>query len=406
MVKTNNPSYIFIQIGARRNYAVPALMAKANLLKVFYTDICASAGLGKFMNKLIPARFRNAALTRLLNRQVPDSLREKIHTFDLLAIQSFLANRRNQHKVHSQYHELANFNHAFSKGMIEKGTGDATHVFSMFTEGLEFVQYAKRKGLTTVMEVYISPIAWDVVQRERQQNPGSEQLLEESLLQGSRQMWDTVRACIDHYIVPSEFVIDGLEAYGIKREQVHLVPYAVHDSWFNVLPAPKKGRVLFVGTAELRKGIHILAAAAAILKGKPYEFRVIGHVTPEMRRYCEGSGLHFTGRVPRHEIQNEFAQADIFVLPSLAEGSAEVTYEALAAGLPVITTKAAGSVVRDNQEGFIVPERDASVLAEKIEHLLENRSLRDQMALAARQRARDFTWDKYGQRLIKVLSSF
>ena len=48
----------------------------------------------------------------------------------------------------------------------------------------------------------------------------------------------------------------------------------------------------------------------------------------------------------------------MFVLPSLAEGSAEVTYEAIAAGVPVVTTRAAGSVVRDGIEGRIVPERD------------------------------------------------
>jgi len=57
--------------------------------------------------------------------------------------------------------------------------------------------------------------------------------------------------------------------------------------------------------------------------------------------------LSFLGRVPRDRIHEEFQTADLFVLPTLAEGSAEVTYEALAAGLPVITTKSAGSVVRD-----------------------------------------------------------
>ncbi len=114
--------------------------------------------------------------------------------------------------------------------------------------------------------------------------------------------------------------------------------------------------------------------------------------------------LTFLGRVPRDRVRSEFQQADIFVLPSLAEGSAEATYEALAAGLPVITTKAAGSVVRNGIEGRIVLERDPDALAQAIEEITEDRALRNRMALAARARARDFTWHRYGEQLLAALA--
>jgi glycosyltransferase involved in cell wall biosynthesis len=172
-------------------------------------------------------------------------------------------------------------------------------------------------------------------------------------------------------------------------------------------PQPQPGRVLFVGTAELRKGIHYLALAAEKLAAKNIrcEFRVAGNVSPQIARRTECKHLNFLGRVPRERIAEEYQQADIFVLPSLAEGSAEVTYEALAAGLPVITTRAAGSVARDGIEGRIVPERDSNTLADAIEQLVEDRALRDRMATAARERARDYTWEKYGERLVKALHS-
>jgi glycosyltransferase involved in cell wall biosynthesis len=73
---------------------------------------------------------------------------------------------------------------------------------------------------------------------------------------------------------------------------------------------------------------------------------------------------------------------------------AEVTYEALACGLPVVTTRATGSVVRDRREGRIVPERDPKALADAIEQIVEDGALRDQLAIAARQRAHEFTWEK------------
>ena len=95
----------------------------------------------------------------------------------------------------------------------------------------------------------------------------------------------------------------------------------------------------------------------------------------------------------------------MLVLPSLAEGSAGATYEALAAGVPVVTTPAAGSVVRDGIEGRIVPERDPVALADAIAEIVEDRDKRARMSVAARERARDYTWERYGERLVGALRS-
>ena len=100
---------------------------------------------------------------------------------------------------------------------------------------------------------------------------------------------------------------------------------------------------------------------------------------------------------------DEFATADVFVLPTLAEGSAGVVYEALALGLPVITTRAAGSVIRDGVDGIIVPERDPVALANSIEAVIENRELRSRLSAAARVRAADYTVDRYGERMLSTL---
>ena len=184
-----------------------------------------------------------------------------------------------------------------------------------------------------------------------------------------------------------------------------MVPYGMNQKWLELEPKPRRGRVLFVGTADLRKGIHYLAMAAEKLTGRGlnYEFRVAGNVTDQVRSQPACRHLNFLGRVPRDRIHKEFQQADVFVLPSLAEGSAEVTYEAIAAGVPVVTTRAAGSVARDAIEGRIVPERDPEALADAIEQIVEDRAARDRMAHAARERARDYTWERYGKRLVTAL---
>jgi glycosyltransferase involved in cell wall biosynthesis len=146
-----------------------------------------------------------------------------------------------------------------------------------------------------------------------------------------------------------------------------------------------------------------MAAERLTSHNRHYDFRVAGHAVASVTRQPICRNLNFLGRVDRDKIHLEFQSADLFVLPTLAEGSAESVYEALAAGLPVITTKSAGSVVRDGIEGRIVPERDPEALAEAIRELTEDRALRDRMAVAARERARDFTWERYGERLLAYL---
>jgi glycosyltransferase involved in cell wall biosynthesis len=91
------------------------------------------------------------------------------------------------------------------------------------------------------------------------------------------------------------------------------------------------------------------------------------------------------------------ASADVFVFPSLFEGSAVVTYEAMACGLPSVVTPNAGSVARDGVEGFEVPARDVSQLAERMARLGNDPELRARMSAAARRRAEAFDWPRYHQ---------
>jgi glycosyltransferase involved in cell wall biosynthesis len=89
------------------------------------------------------------------------------------------------------------------------------------------------------------------------------------------------------------------------------------------------------------------------------------------------------------------AAADVFVFPSLFEGSAVVTYEALACGLPSVVTPDAGSVVRDGVEGLLVPAGDVGRLAEGMERLGSDPELRASLGRAARRRAEEFDWLRY-----------
>ena len=103
----------------------------------------------------------------------------------------------------------------------------------------------------------------------------------------------------------------------------------------------------------------------------------------------------------RRNRRNICAQATIHVFPSQCEGSAKVTYEAAACGLPQITTREAGDVVEDGVQGIIVPPADVDALAAAIQQLYDHPEIVERMSLAARERVvENFTWDHFRARLL------
>jgi glycosyltransferase involved in cell wall biosynthesis len=397
--------FIAVQTGARRNYAIPTILEKAGLLEALYTDLCADSGIVSVIDRILPQFFHKGSLSNLLNRHVSSELKDKVFTFDLAALR-YLARQKLAGENQIKQHEaLTIFDREFGQAMIDRGIRQATHIYSMFGEGSDFLEFSQKHQVKVVTEFYISFMTHKIVQNEREKYPFLESPLPAEIIDKDYSQARKVCQYTDVFIAPSDFVIEGLKEFDVQPEKCHLVPYAVNDAWFKIQNSPEPGRILFVGSAELRKGIHLLGMAAQKLSQHNYEFKIAGGVSDLIRDAQTTQKLHFLGRVPRSEIQHEYALADIFVLPSFAEGSAEVVYEALASGLPVITTNAAGSVVRDGVEGYIVPGGNVEALASRIEEVIENRELRNRMSIAAKERAKDYTWDKYTERLLSVFQA-
>lgn len=243
-----------------------------------------------------------------------------------------------------------------------------------------------------------------IVVQERKRYPGFETNMPGNLLDDAFAWLRHVIALSEWLVVPSQVAQDDLvRSFDVNAERCLLVSYAAGNSWFEVRNWPMPGRILFVGAAGLRKGIHRLGQAAQLLGNELYTYHVAGGADETVRRPPLTSPLTFLRRIPQLDVAHEYEVADVFVLPSLVEGLAEVTYEELTAGVPVVTTREAGSVVRDGIEGFIVPASDPEAFANRVRQIVENSDLRERMASAARERAREFSWAKYGERLSGVL---
>jgi glycosyltransferase involved in cell wall biosynthesis len=210
-------------------------------------------------------------------------------------------------------------------------------------------------------------------------------------------------AAADLVVCGSEFVREGVVASGGPKDRCVVVPYGLERK-ANVATKPKRQpgplRVLTVGAICLRKGSPYVLEVARQMGGRA-EFRMVGaiQILPEAQKQVH-EHIQLTGIIPRSEMAAQYEWADVFLLPSLCEGSATVTYEAMFQGLPVICTPQTGSTIRDGLDGFIVSPRNADAIVEKLERFAAKSELLAFMSESARQHSAGYTLKKYGERLI------
>lgn len=207
----------------------------------------------------------------------------------------------------------------------------------------------------------------------------------------------------DYLMVPSRFAADSFIDRGVPPEKMVFQPQGVDLSRFQPRAAADGVfRALFVGLLCFRKGLIHLLEAWDRLNLKNAELLLVGtvheEVKPFLERYRHRSDLKVMGFHP--EPSALFAGSTVFCFPSLSEGGAKVTYEALAAGLPLIVTPEAGSVARNGVEGLIIPPRQVEPLMAALTRLYENPEEVKEMSRAARVRAQHFTWEQYAGRLV------
>jgi glycosyltransferase involved in cell wall biosynthesis len=206
----------------------------------------------------------------------------------------------------------------------------------------------------------------------------------------------------DYIILNSQFSRKTFVDEGVSPEKLIYIPRGYNPVQFKKsIRSDKKFRVLFVGQLLVRKGLLYLLKAWDALRLPNAELVIVGQPMDETRnilsRYVGRKDIVFKGFIP--DPAAEYQQADVFVLPTLDEGSAKVVYEAMACGLPCIVTANAGSTIRNEIDGLIINIRSAHEVAAAICRLYEDRDFRCYISQAATDAAANYTWEKYGERL-------
>ena len=167
--------------------------------------------------------------------------------------------------------------------------------------------------------------------------------------------------------------------------------------------------VLFAGQIGMRKGVPNLLAAWRRLSLADARLWLAGSLRLPTDYLSENSKYYeYLGALPRTDLLEVMKQADLFVLPSVAEGFGLVIGEAMACGVPVLTTTNTGGpeLITDGVEGWCVPAHDVESLVERIEWAYTHRDELYQMGQVARLRAEQWTWADYRRKLIAELSPY
>lgn len=207
----------------------------------------------------------------------------------------------------------------------------------------------------------------------------------------------------NYVFVNSPFCYQTFIDEGTPAEKLVMLPRGFDPAKYKPAPQPDtKFRAIFVGQLLVRKGLKYLLEAWARLNLPNAELLLVGNLMDEAKStvmpYLSRPDIRHLGFVP--DPVAAYNSATVFVFPSVDEGSAKVTYEAMACGLPVIVTPNAGSLAVDKEDGYIVPIRSSEVLMEKLLYFYENREAAREMGQTARRHIEAYTWDTYETDLI------
>jgi D-inositol-3-phosphate glycosyltransferase len=224
--------------------------------------------------------------------------------------------------------------------------------------------------------------------------------------------------------------------YGADMAKVVTIPPGVDLERFSPIPREHAKRrvgipdnhrnILFAGRIEPLKGVDTLLKAIALIQQRQPQavhdvcVAIIGgdpwndNPDDEMTRLQElrsklgvAETVTFLGAKDQDILPDYYAAAEMVVMPSHYESFGMVALEAMAMGTPVIASEVGGLafLVKDGQNGFLVPSRDPEALAERIFTLLQDEACRKALGSQARQQALAYDWPKIARRMLQAYAS-
>lgn len=383
--------WIFCQLGAREHYILPRGFSRLGRLRALITDAWVPPG-------ALISRAPGPLGRRFKGRFTPDLPEARVEHFTAAAI-AFEIGGRLRRRPAGGWPAIMTRNRWFEQRAVARmraerlleGSTPPT-VFAYSYAALGILRAAKAAGCFTVLGQIDPAIAEEeiVAQAVRQHASLKPDWLPAPPVYWAR--WRRECEIADRIVVNSTWAWDGLLAAGIEKSKLSVVPLAYEGNATTArhwdppvaFTAERPLRVLFLGAQVIRKGIAELLGAAKLLLDEPIEFHLVGQEGVEYPHDAAANAKIIRhGSVPRAAVAAHYAQADVFILPSLSDGFGLTQIEAHANGVPVIASRCCGAVVRDGIDGIVLDAVSAETIVKALRRYLQDPRMLARHAQAA-----------------------
>jgi glycosyltransferase involved in cell wall biosynthesis len=203
----------------------------------------------------------------------------------------------------------------------------------------------------------------------------------------------------DVIIAVSQFTADQIEGLlNVEKSRIRVVYHGVREAVDRTM-LPRENLILHVGAIQERKNITRLVEA---FESAPKDWKLVlagsssGFGSENILKRIQASPcrdrIQVTGYLSAPALDRLFARARIFAFPSLDEGFGMPVLEAMARGVPVLTSNRSALTEVSGDAALLIDPTDAPAMADALNRLIEDSELRNQLILAGKQRAAKFTW--------------
>lgn len=223
---------------------------------------------------------------------------------------------------------------------------------------------------------------------------------------------------VDTIVTPSRFSKrEMVEKLGIDPNKITVCYNGVDDMFFieesnrEIVSKYSGGfpYILFVGTLEPRKNVESLLEAYRELDRRELKLLLAGKegwgtesIRNKVRELELERDVSFLGYVPEVDLPHLYRGAEVFVYPSTYEGFGIPVIEAMAAGAPVITCRAASLTETAGDAAILVSPADVRGIVEGLRGILDNPGLKGELRAKGVRRARDFSWDRCARGVLSI----
>ena len=273
---------------------------------------------------------------------------------------------------------------------------------------------AKDKKCITILERGSTHIEYqnEILKKEYEYLKLKPKLISKKIIEKEKKEYDLA----DYIMVPTQYAKKTFIDKGFSDNKIVTNHYGVNLEEFSYDRSEKeknsKFRVIYTGTISVRKGVLYLLDAFYELGLKNSELLLIGEIERDLnhllKKYKNCKNIIFKDSMSQGNLKKYYNTSDVFVLNSIEDGFGMVILQAMACGLPVITTTNTGGseVIEDEIDGYIIPIRNKEYLKKKILFFYNNPQRCVQMGMIARDKVTNkFSWASYGKRQIDLYSS-